>query len=48
MPPVNWNGLTQNPWMPLPFMAVSAASYSSRLVGGFSGSRPACSMRALL
>ena len=47
-PPVNGNGVAQWPWMPLLFSASSAAAYSSAVVGGFSGSRPAFSMTALL
>lgn len=48
MPPVNWNGLTQKPCTPDFFSSVSAAVYSSLVAGGFSGSRPAFCMTALL
>ena len=46
--PVNGNGVAQWPWIPLPFSASSAAAYSSAVVGGFSGSRPAFCSTALL
>ena len=46
--PVNGNGVAQSPWIPLLFMVSSAWPYSSALVGGFSGSRPAFSITVLL
>jgi hypothetical protein len=46
--PVNWNGVAQLPSTPAVFILSSAAMYSSLVAGGFSGSRPAFSMTALL
>lgn len=45
---MNWNGLTQKPCTPDFFSSVSAAVYSSFVVGGLFGSRPAFCITALL